>query len=43
VKTIICLSLIAVWGLQATPANNWELADNSVLTDNAEQTKVATS
>ena len=28
-KTIICLSLIAVWTLQATPAKSWELTDNA--------------
>lgn len=36
-KTIICLSLIAVWALQATPANNSEFNDN------AEPNRVATS
>ena len=36
-KTIVCLSLFAVCALQATPANN------SVLNDNAEQNRVATS
>lgn len=36
-KTIICLSLIAVCALQVTPANSSELADN------AAQNRVATS
>jgi len=37
VKTIICLSLVAVWSLQAAPANNAEL------TGNTESNIVATS
>lgn len=36
-KTIICLSLVAVWALQATPANH------SRFNDNAEQNRIATS
>lgn len=41
-KTIICLSLIAVWALQATPAKNSELTYEAEQ-NRAEQNRVATS